>query len=87
MGRRQHYRRSWELWLWKVDNFPSYRETAQSAMGCYSVDGIYLCCLSVDKADWFQDSFYKSLTPDQHKLAFANEYDFDSPDVCILDRE
>lgn len=28
-----------------------------------------------------QDSFYKTLTPAQSKLAFANEYDFDSPDV------
>jgi len=27
------------------------------------------------------DSFYKSLTPEQSKLAFANEWDFDSPDV------
>ena len=28
-----------------------------------------------------QDSFYKTLTPEQSKLAFANEYDFDSPEV------
>lgn len=32
-----------------------------------------------------QDSFYKTLTPAQSKLAFANEYDFDSPDVRRLD--
>lgn len=30
-----------------------------------------------------QDSFYKTLTPAQSKLAFANEYDFDSPEVYI----
>jgi uridine kinase len=36
-----------------------------------------------NSADAIKDSFYKSLTPDQHKLAFANEYDFDSPDVCV----
>lgn len=32
-------------------------------------------------AHYDQDSFYKTLTPAQSKLAFANEYDFDSPDV------
>ncbi|KAK0388773.1 hypothetical protein NLU13_5016 [Sarocladium strictum] len=31
------------------------------------------------------DSFYKSLTPEQHRLAFANEYDFDSPDAIDFD--
>lgn len=35
--------------------------------------------LIVDK-----DSFYKTLTLEQSKLAFANEYDFDSPDVSGL---
>ncbi|KAM0561319.1 hypothetical protein ACHAPJ_003198 [Fusarium lateritium] len=30
------------------------------------------------------DSFYKTLTPEQSKMAFANEYDFDSPEVCTL---
>lgn len=28
-----------------------------------------------------QDSFYKTLTPEQSKMAFANEFDFDSPEV------
>lgn len=32
-----------------------------------------------------QDSFYKTLTPAQSKLAFANEYDFDSPDAIDFD--
>ncbi|KFA48847.1 hypothetical protein S40293_01565, partial [Stachybotrys chartarum IBT 40293] len=31
------------------------------------------------------DSFYKSLTPDQSKLAFANEYDFDAPAAIDFD--
>ncbi|KAF3938054.1 Phosphoribulokinase [Dactylella cylindrospora] len=31
------------------------------------------------------DSFYKELTPDQSKLAFANNYDFDSPDAIDFD--
>ncbi|OAQ97779.1 hypothetical protein LLEC1_00552 [Akanthomyces lecanii] len=31
-----------------------------------------------------QDSFYKTLTPEQSKLAFDNDYDFDSPDVSPL---
>ncbi|KHN99310.1 Pyridine nucleotide-disulfide oxidoreductase, FAD/NAD(P)-binding domain protein [Metarhizium album ARSEF 1941] len=34
------------------------------------------------------DSFYKTLTPEQSKLAFANEYDFDSPDIyCEADAD
>ena len=32
-----------------------------------------------------QDSFYKSLTPEQSELAFRNEYDFDSPDSIDFD--
>lgn len=28
-----------------------------------------------------QDSFYKTVTPEQSRLAFANEYDFDAPEV------
>ncbi|KAG6042275.1 hypothetical protein E4U41_000019 [Claviceps citrina] len=31
------------------------------------------------------DSFYKTLTPEQSKLAFSNEYDFDSPDAIDFD--
>ncbi|QUC15937.1 uncharacterized protein UV8b_00178 [Ustilaginoidea virens] len=31
------------------------------------------------------DSFYKTLTPEQSKLAFANEYDFDSPEAIDFD--
>jgi uridine kinase len=32
-----------------------------------------------------QDSFYKSLTPEQSKLAFENNYDFDHPDAFDYD--
>jgi hypothetical protein len=32
-----------------------------------------------------KDSFYKTLTPEQSKLAFANEYDFDSPSSIDFD--
>ncbi|OAA33631.1 uridine kinase [Moelleriella libera RCEF 2490] len=31
------------------------------------------------------DSFYKTLTPEQSQLAFANEYDFDSPEAIDFD--
>ncbi|PHH83557.1 hypothetical protein CDD82_7118 [Ophiocordyceps australis] len=31
------------------------------------------------------DSFYKTLTPEQSRLAFANEYDFDSPEAIDFD--
>ncbi|KAH7116028.1 uridine-cytidine kinase 2 [Dendryphion nanum] len=31
------------------------------------------------------DSFYKPLTPEQSKLAFSNEYDFDSPEAIDFD--
>lgn len=30
-----------------------------------------------------QDSFYKSLNEEQSKRAFANEYDFDAPEVKL----
>lgn len=33
-----------------------------------------------------QDSFYKSLTPEQNRLAHANEYDLDSPDSIDFDK-
>ena len=32
-----------------------------------------------------QDSFYKSLTPEQSKKAFQNEWDFDSPEAIDFD--
>lgn len=32
-----------------------------------------------------QDSFYKSLTPEQNALAHANEYDLDSPSSIDFD--
>ncbi|KAK3202968.1 hypothetical protein GRF29_154g1360690 [Pseudopithomyces chartarum] len=32
-----------------------------------------------------QDSFYKPLTPEQSKRAFANDYDFDSPEAIDFD--
>ena len=32
-----------------------------------------------------QDSFYKSLTPEQHEKAHANQFDFDSPDSIDFD--
>ncbi len=33
----------------------------------------------------WQDSFYKSLTPEQSKKAFQNEWDFDSPAAIDFD--
>ena len=32
-----------------------------------------------------QDSFYKSLTPEEHRKAHANEYDFDCPESIDFD--
>ncbi len=32
-----------------------------------------------------QDSFYKSLNPEQSEKAFENEYDFDSPNAIDFD--
>ena len=32
-----------------------------------------------------QDSFYKTLTPEQHHKAHANEYDFDCPESIDFD--
>jgi uridine kinase len=33
----------------------------------------------------WQDSFYKPLTPEQHKAAFRNEFDFDAPEAIDFD--
>lgn len=32
-----------------------------------------------------QDSFYKTLTPEQSKRAFNNDWDFDSPEAIDFD--
>ena len=32
-----------------------------------------------------QDSFYRPLTPEQSRLAFKNEYDFDAPEAIDFD--
>jgi len=37
------------------------------------------------RSDVLQDSFYKSLTPEQNALAHANEYDLDSPNSIDFD--
>ena len=57
-------------------------------MGCYLVHG------NPQQGIFFrfqrlyshrQDSFYKILTPEQHKLAHRNEYDLDSPEAIDFD--
>jgi uridine kinase len=37
------------------------------------------------RSNELQDSFYKSLTPEQHEKAHANQFDFDSPDSIDFD--
>ena len=32
-----------------------------------------------------QDSFYKTLSPEEHAKAHANQYDFDCPDALDFD--
>lgn len=32
-----------------------------------------------------QDSYYKTLTPEQHEKAHRNEYDFDCPEALDFD--
>ena len=58
-------------------------------MGCATFDGKARACQNVDRGELrvmhFQDSFYKSLTPEQNALAHANEYDLDSPDSIDFD--
>lgn len=34
---------------------------------------------------YLKDSFYKSLNPEEHRLAHANQYDFDCPDAFDFD--
>ena len=58
-------------------------------MGCATFDGKTRICQNVDRGELrvmrFQDSFYKSLTPEQNALAHANEYDLDSPNSIDFD--
>jgi hypothetical protein len=58
-------------------------------MGCATFDGKSYICQNVDRGELraihFQDSFYKSLTPEQNALAHANEYDLDSPNSIDFD--
>jgi uridine kinase len=37
------------------------------------------------RSNALQDSFYKSLNPEQHAKAHRNEFDFDSPDSIDFD--
>jgi uridine kinase len=58
-------------------------------VGCATFDGKSRVCQNVDRGELrvvhFQDSFYKSLTPEQNALAHANEYDLDAPDSIDFD--
>jgi uridine kinase len=58
-------------------------------MGCATFDGKPRICQNVDREELrvmhFQDSFYKSLTPEQNALAHANEYDLDTPSSIDFD--
>lgn len=85
MGGRQHHRRGRQLRFWQVDALSGHGQKTESAVGCDSFHGT-----STIQSTWLgavtrliagQDSFYKTLTPEQSRLAFANEYDFDSPEV------
>jgi hypothetical protein len=88
MGRRQYYRYCRELWFGEIDTLASYRTDAELALGCHLVHGMLLRLVRPDVGisaeSWLmhrQDSFYKTLTPEQSSKAFANEFDFDAPDV------
>jgi hypothetical protein len=58
-------------------------------MGCATFDGKARIYQNADRGELrvmhFQDSFYKSLTPEQNALAHANEYDLDSPESIDFD--
>jgi uridine kinase len=58
-------------------------------MGCATFHGKPRICQNVDREELrvmhFQDSFYKSLTPEQNALAHANEYDLDTPTSIDFD--
>jgi uridine kinase len=58
-------------------------------MGCTTFDGKTRIYQNVDREELMvirlQDSFYKSLTPEQNALAHANEYDLDSPNSIDFD--
>lgn len=55
-------------------------------MGRHSLHGsAHARCVECPCAKVLEDSFYKTLTPEQSKLAFANEYDFDAPSSIDFD--
>ena len=87
MGRSQHYSCGGEFRLGQVDIVTGHREETQSALGGHSLHGKSTLSGFRLHTSWREelmaakDSFYKTLTPDQSKRAFANDYDFDSPEV------
>jgi len=82
-------------WLWKDVSGSQDRRSSQPAVGRDFVYGMpqrgHTTCIyrSIKRllSTWMtsKDSFYKTLTPEQSKLAFANEYDFDAPSSIDFD--
>lgn len=94
MGRREHHSRGWKLRIRKIYTIPGHCQKAELALGCDSLYGewkrmkrqeLFRSVGSESQLILNKDSFYKTLTPEQSKLAFANEYDFDSPNVSCLE--
>jgi len=86
MGQYEYHRYRWQFWL-RQDIFGfGNRRSTQSSMGGYLVDGKKELGRIRSSPDWqLQDSYYKPLTPEQSRLAFRNEYDFDSPEALDFD--
>ena len=87
MGGYEHrgYRRQFRL----GQNLPGRRDcqVSQPALGHHSLHSIPTPThySGEESSDRLQDSFYKSLTPEQNRLAHANEYDLDSPKSIDFD--
>ena len=89
MARCQHHRYCRQLWLRQDLLGCRDRGRPRSTLGRDSLDGPFI---SLVLYPWrrvaqlrSQDSFYKSLLPDESAAAFRNEYDFDSPDAVDFD--
>ncbi|RJE20809.1 uridine kinase [Aspergillus sclerotialis] len=95
MGRFEHYWYCWQLRLREDLCGNGDCEVPEFTVGGYSCDGNYRSLKhapnirepfqGTSNIAMIQDSFYKTLNPEQHAKAHANEFDFDCPDSLDFD--
>ena len=87
MGAYEHHWRCWKFRLREDVSRNRNREISKSALGHHPLNGTvpFAQHWLAQSLIFWQDSFYKSLTPEQNALAHANEYDLDSPGAIDFD--